>query len=189
MPSARKRPARGFTLLEVLVVVLIMGILLTTATLSFNTNEMAKIKDEAQRMVSLMTLAREQAILDGLEMAVAFTDTGYHFEVYDGVNWVPVEGDNVLRQRAFPPLLDLEVNLTGEPLKLTATSASSSTGEEGDDKKKDDKEKEPIRVFLLSSGEMTPFEVFLGHEEREGGYLLTGDAVGKLTVKSVDGTS
>lgn len=189
MPAGNGRTTRGFTLLEVLVVILIMGILLAAATLSFSTNEMARIKEESQRLASLMTLAREQAILDGQEMAVAFTDTGYSFEVFDGINWMPLDGDNVLRRREYPALMAMEVNLVGEPIKLTTTKTESDEDETGEKKDDKEKEEEPIRVFLLSSGEMTPFEAFLGHEEREGGYLLTGDAVGKLAVKSIDGSS
>lgn len=186
MPPSRFR-GRGFTLLEILVVVFIIGILLTAVTVMFGSSEMTRVREEADRLATLITLAREQAILDGQEIAVAFDDTGYAFQVYDGQGWLALEGDDILRRRTFPDIVDIEVNLVGEPVKLVSTASEEEEDADKDDKK--DKEKEPIRVFLLSSGEVTPFEIFVGHEEVEGGFMLTGDAVGKIDIRVIEGTS
>lgn len=188
MMQTVKQQGRGFTLLELLVVVLILGILVSLASLSFSTNEMSRIKEETQRLASLMSLAREQAILDGQEIAVAFTDSGYQFEVFDGKGWMPMEGDDLLRRRGFPDVLSMEINLIGEPMKLAAMNVDEEADADTTDEKKK-AEEEPVRVFLLSSGEVTPFELFMGHEDASGGYLLSGDALGKLSVKTVDETT
>ena len=63
------RPARGFSLIELLVVVLLVGIILTMATLAVGpTTGADDSAAEARRLAALLELAREQAVLHALSL-------------------------------------------------------------------------------------------------------------------------
>ena len=164
--SARR--ARGFTLLEVLVVLLIIGILVSFAALSIKRADTA-VPDEARRLAALIRLAGEEAVLQGQEYAVQFEAEAYSFLTFDGEEWLPVEDDEILRPRELPHDVVVELAMEGEPITL---------GEED--------EKTPPRIFILSSGEMSPFQLTVRKSGAGGGYRIDGNARGKLQVSAPD---
>jgi general secretion pathway protein H len=169
--AAPFRLSRGFTLLEVLVVMLIIGIVLSFAMLSLN-GDKHELENEAQRLQALIALTGQEAVLQSKELAMQFSDDGYVFEAYDGEKWQPLENDETLRQRTLPDDLVLEYRAEGDSMTLG-----------GDD---DDGKKAPPRIYFLSSGEVSPFELTL---RRRGGsevYTLTGDLRGKTELKGPD---
>jgi general secretion pathway protein H len=168
--AAPFRTPRGFTLLEVLVVMLIIGIVLSVAALSLN-GDKHELENEARRLQALIALTGQEAVLQSKELAMQFSDDGYAFEAYDGEKWQPLEDDETLRQRTLPDDLVLEYRAEGDKMTL---------GSDDDDKKA------PPRIYFLSSGEVSPFELTL---RRRGGsevYTLTGDLRGKTALKGPD---
>ena len=71
----------GFTLLEILVVVLIIGIVLTLATLAQHDDINERLKTEARRLAALPPDTDQGTVLEGNEMAVDFTQQGYSFQI------------------------------------------------------------------------------------------------------------
>ena len=158
-PSSVAR-SRGFTLLEVMTVVFIIGVILTFASLSIGQNEDHRVRDEAERIQHLLQLVSEEAVLQGKELALQLNRQGYQFVTLEGDKWQPVTDDKLLRQREFPELFTLELSLWGKPMNL------------------DDKDK-PVRILLLSSGEITPFQLLFKMDNGEI-YQLQGNLAGKL---------
>lgn len=154
--------ARGFTLLEIITVVLIIGIVLSFASLSVKQNDDHRVRDEVERIQHLMRLVSEEAVLQGRELALQIQRTGYQFVTLEGDKWQPVTDDKLLRQREFPELFTLELSLWGKPMNL------------------DDKDK-PARIMLLSSGEITPFQLLFKMDNGEI-YQLQGDIAGKVAL-------
>ncbi len=76
----------GFSLLELLIVVLIIGIVSSMAVLYIDTAH-ERLKSEVQVLVQLITMSRDQAIITGKPMAVTFEETEYYFSQWDGKQW------------------------------------------------------------------------------------------------------
>lgn len=174
--SFRQRPvwklyplSRGFTLLEVLVVMLIMGIVISFAALSLKGDD-NQLDEEARRLQALITLTGQEAVLQSRELALEFTSAGYDFIAYDGTQWQPLVGDEVLRARTLPEDLALDYQTEGD--KVTIGS------QDGD--------MIPPRIYFLSSGEVTPFRLTLRRRGTGDAYTLRGDARGKTKLSGTD---
>ncbi len=163
-PTLSKYPGgkthAGFTLLELLAVIVIIGIIISFASLSIGQNSSRIVQDEVERLHGLIQLAGEEAVLQGRELALEFDHDRYRFLELGKKDWQPVEEDDLLRERPLPEAVELELFLEG-----TETSF-------------EDKENLP-RIFIFSSGELTPFDMTLKTDEGEE-YSLQGLINGKL---------
>jgi type II secretion system protein H len=118
--------ASGFTLLELLVVITIIGIV--TAGVLFSINFAGKDTDletESKRLHSLMDYAREQAELQTRDYGIYFGQHGYEFVVYDVRTgaWRRVFEDDALRDRTLPGGLDFKLTVDARPIVLNETMA------------------------------------------------------------------
>ena len=105
------RAARGFTLLELMIVLLIAGITLGLATLNLAPTMHKNLQNEAQRVALLLQLARDEAIVRNRLVAFEADGDGYRFLVRNESRWDLVEGDDLLRERPFkhgPLILTLD---------------------------------------------------------------------------------
>ena len=158
-PRRRRRAASrssGFTLLEVLVVVLIIGIITSMAVVSTRVlGGDHEMDQEAKRLVAVLTQAREDAMLEGRDVGLRLDASGYDFMHYDGRlgRWDLVAEDPLLRERKFPDGVGAGLWLESRPVRLLPRSAPT--------------ERDPLQpqVVLMASGDLVPFEV---HLERAG---------------------
>ncbi len=164
----RPQQGRGFTLLEVMVVVVIIGIMLGVSALSMRGDSHAELLErEATRMIALLNLASQEAVMRSEQLAVRFSDDGYEFMLLQNGGWLPVEGDPTLRARRFPDDISLRLELQDNP------PPALLSGEESDFP----------QVFLLSSGEMTPFVITLFSPATERRFVIKGSLLGHLELE------
>ncbi len=174
--------SKGFTLLEILAVVFIVAMMLTVAVQSLTPNQNKLLEQESERILALMKLVQEEAILNAQEMAFVVNEKGYGFQTFSAEGWQALEDDNLLRDRTLPEQIRMDMNIMGEEMALSLSETVVSLESDDDEEKKDNVR---ARVLFLSSGEMTPFELFLHFESDEDGYTIEGNEMGALSLKTL----
>jgi general secretion pathway protein H len=124
--STARSPARsrGFTLIEIMIVVVIIGVISATVLLSINLTGRDKDLDkESDRLLTLVNYVREQAEMQTREFGIVVHDDGYQFVAYDTRRrlWREIYEDDVLRQRKLPDGLDFKLVVDARPVVLVAT--------------------------------------------------------------------
>lgn len=99
--SHRLHRARGFTLIEVLVVLVVVGIVLAMATLSISANTQRRLNADVERLALLMSLAREEALLRNRVLALEMNTQSYRFLVRNQGKWVPLSVDEGFGEVSF----------------------------------------------------------------------------------------
>lgn len=95
--------ARGFTLLEMLVALVVASIMLTVVTLKLMPSAQSVLRDESQRLALLMENGALASQAGGQSLAWSGTGNSYRFwkRTKEG-EWVRVERDNLLHPRTLP---------------------------------------------------------------------------------------
>lgn len=160
---------RGFSLLELLVVLVILSIMAATAVLSlgdFGGDD--RVDQEARRLLALMQLSSDEALLQGRDVGVYLEEDRYRFMLYsrDSLTWVPLDTDQTFRERILPEGLFFALVVEDQEVVLEPT----------DD---DDEALEP-QIAIFSSGESTVFELYLGREFSDEQIIIEGVGDGTL---------
>lgn len=137
---------RGFTLIEILVVMIIVGLLAAIAVFTMaGGSQQRELESETRELYLLMQAASEQAVLNNLELGLMFDDEGYQFVAFqENTGEWRASGERIFRKRTLPEWLDVTTYVDTDAPRL-ATS---------DDQPLPD-------VVFFSSGETTPFELEL----------------------------
>lgn len=162
--------SRGFTLMEIMVVLVLISILTSLAVLSVGGGPRDRLAEEGQRLAALVELQQQEAILTGEIRGVQFGRQGYVILSLDEQGaWVPPDVTDTLIRHALPEDMALGLWVDQRPAPLEKISFP--------------------QVLLLNSGEITDFvAVFRFVDDPSPNaplYRVAGDAVGRLTVGAV----
>jgi len=94
---------RGFTLIEMLVVLLIMGLLVGLVSAIARPDDRALLRVEVERLAQLMDLAATQSRLTSKSIAWTADGPGYRFwQFSEDSGWSEIVDDDFLRARTLP---------------------------------------------------------------------------------------
>ncbi len=180
VPNSNLRTPRGggFTLIEILVVVVIIGVITAGAMLSLSfTGPDRELHSEGDRLADLMNYAQEQGELQTRELGLYCTDHSYKFLAFDARRnlWVPIDDDDALRARTLPDAVRLQLDVEGRQVVLASPA--------DEQKKKIAPQDLQPHVMIFSNGDLTSFRVTLEREGTDQTVTLVPDRQGKITVK------
>lgn len=111
--------ARGFTLIEMLVVLLIMGLLVGLVSVTAQPDDRALLRVEAERLAQLLDIAATESRLTGRSIAWTADGPGYRFwQFSEYSDWSEISDDDILRARMLPQgmtISNLRVENTRSP--------------------------------------------------------------------------
>lgn len=155
---------RGYTLIEILVVVVIVGVLAAALTLAVSGAGDRRLANDAERFQALVGHACIQAELVGREIGIIVSDKGYSFSTYDRDGWRPASADGELRERNWVEGIKPELAREGRPQSLVRG------------------ERPLPQLVCFSSGEMTPFALTLALAAPPR-YRISGESDGTLKLE------
>lgn len=173
--------SRGFSLIEILVVIVIVGIVMSIAILSVTlAGGDSQLREEAQRIVSLVEVARDESLLQGREFGLEFMQDGYRFVEFDLLTqqWTEIIGDDTLRQRALPEELELELYIEDRRVVLKNDPARMSSDRE----ERPGIEQYAPHVLIYSSGDLSPFELHFVRRVDDSLLAVRGDFAGAIEI-------
>lgn len=134
----------GFTLIEILVVLIVVGLLAALAVISIGDGgRQRELENEVRELYLLMQTASEQAVLNNQELGLLIEEDRYQFVVYDDENgdWER-KGDRLFSARQLPEWMTVTEFIENNLPRLSSN----------EDRLRPD-------VVFFSSGEFTPFEL------------------------------
>ncbi len=94
-----RAPRAGFTLIEVLVVVVVLAVIVGAVVMSVTGMDARRADREAERLYLLLQLACEHAELNGREVGLHLAARGYGFSLTAQDRWAPFTPGHRLAER------------------------------------------------------------------------------------------
>lgn len=193
--------AAGFSLLELLVVVFIIGLGVAIVSVAVGNNKPQELRNNARDFANFTALVEEEAVLSrepwGVQIyRAAPTDDGgdkiaYRFLRLTDRGWLPDHPRDVPAGGEFVDNVVVELEVEGaqqliEPLpkELSATETTSTKIKSNSDEKKSSLNVPTI--WLAPGGEVTPFELRLRFSGDEHGPIVRSDALGRIALEIKD---
>lgn len=156
----------GFTLIELMVVLVIVGVMFTSAIVFMPGSHREALIRDLERVRVLTGVARDRAMLEANPYGIAIWSEGYaFFRLTGNWQWRPVLDDSALKDRGWDERQWLDLYLDG--LKVTLP----------------DKKADHPQIHILPDGNMTAFTLHL-HEEGESAAILQFDAMGEGEIRA-----
>lgn len=120
----------GFTLVELLVVLLVIGIALGMVTVQLMPDERAVLREEAERLALLLENAGLEARASGRSLAWSGEQAHYRFWNKNDYNdWRRIESDGALRPRDLPQGIGIgTVTVEDQPIEPGGYLSLSASG-------------------------------------------------------------
>lgn len=161
---------RGFSLIEILVVLAIVAALAGAVAIAFPDLSGRRADNEAARLHGLMDLGCERASLSGRDVGVALARDALAFGHFgpDGFERLADVSSEPLRLRRLGPGLGLTLQVDRQPIELPDTLPDQP------------------QLACLASGERVPFEILLLGEGRPLWRIQAGTS-GAVNRERIDG--
>jgi len=153
----------GYTLIEILMVLFIISIVTSVALLSMGQNKNKEIESFTQEIVQMVRLAEEQALLQPAVVGLAVNGHALEFSQFQGKAWLPWQ-DALFGTYRIPTGIQVRVKINDQA---------------------ETNEKNVPPIIISTSGDMTPFTIYVGKVGEAPRYAISGEADGKITTTSL----
>jgi general secretion pathway protein H len=166
-----RQRSSGFTLIEILVVLVVVSMLVALATLTLGGSSVRRdLDNEVEQLFLLMQTVSDQAVLNNTEFGLMIEEDHYRFLAYDQQSdtWKP-SSERLFRQRPVPEWMVVTDYIENESPRLAS-----------------DEDKPRPDVVLFSSGETTPFELefsLVRERQSDGDYIHSIFSDGVLPIQ------
>ena len=168
--------SKGFTLVEILVVMLIIAAVISLAVLSVNsTGRDSQLDEESRRIEGLVGLLHERALLEGRDFGLRIEPAAYEFVFYDSRRnrWLMMDQEREFRHRELPKGISFQLQLDSQTVVIKPIDRNLTSGDPPGP-----------QVAIAASGEGTPFRLTLLRDATQAKAVVDGDAMGKISRES-----
>ena len=154
----------GFTLVEVMLVMLLIGLLATTVVMNFSgESREERLEKEAERFQQVFQFVAETAMLKQQEWGLYIKEDRYGFLYYSNEDnkWAAADEPAGVREHKLPEGVMLSLELEGLPGEDSNLLSQLDWQLDEDEQQADSKIPVLPQVFILSSGEISPFQLLL----------------------------
>ena len=160
----------GFTLLEVLVVIAVIGLIISSVQFNFSGKRPEdSLQKESYQFAQLFESAANYGLLNNIELGLFVDENSYRFLGYDGVKWSEISEQDWLVGKKLPEDMVLKLSLDDLPIEEPLLFDSSTFKAQDEEylsfdaierEKQSEQEKLVIpQVYILSGGDITPFSL------------------------------
>jgi len=156
---------RGFTLIEVMVVVVLIGIIASLVQFNFAGKRPEDVlQQESAKFAAIFEVAADYGMLNNVELGLIVKKDSYQFVGYDGTKWAEIPEQDWQADVTLPEEVVIELTLDDlpieEPLLFDADTFKEKDEEDFTLMSKEEREKKVIpQVYILSGGDLTAFSV------------------------------
>ncbi|MEW9797730.1 type II secretion system minor pseudopilin GspH [Alteromonas sp. CYL-A6] len=171
----RRRAAVGFTLLEVMLVLLLMGLAAGYVVFNaFGTSQSDLLKEQARRLQIIVDMASDYAVLNQQQLGLRIEeeDNEYYFVYLDEDDeWQRIADVPIYDSHTLPEPFTFTLNLDDLPWDMDDRlfdrelfDESLSVSEDGVQIGEEEETLPPPQILIMSSGEVTPFTLTFNYE-------------------------
>ncbi|TYK67128.1 type II secretion system minor pseudopilin GspH [Colwellia echini] len=194
-PKAHKN--KGFTLIEVMVVVVLIGLMASLVQFNFSgTKPGDNLKHESARFAAIFEVVAEYGMLNNIELGLIVKKNSYEFVGYDGTRWTEIPDQDWEVNVTLPEEMEVTLELDDLPIEEPLLFDTDTFKEKDEDaftllSKEEQEEKIIPQVYILSGGDLTPFsltfriieELAYAQDAEDLAYRVTGIYTTPLTIE------
>ncbi len=165
MIISNKAKYQGYTLIEILIVMIIISIVGTASVMLISRNKNTRLESLAKQITNIISLTEEQAMLQPAVLGFSVSQNSFQVYQYQEPTreqenaWLALS-DSVLGKHSFPTSIAITVKIQGEAVEP--------------------KKNQP-QIIISTNGDITPFVILIGEKGKTPRYQITGEENGTLT--------
>jgi general secretion pathway protein H len=157
-----RRVTKGFTLIEILIVILIISIVSGVALVTFSGNKNKQLETLAKQLTYLIIHAESEAILQPQTLGLALSHDHFQFYHYTSSSlednaWQAITTKN-LGLHKIPEYIQISLQVNHETKPLDGKP----------------------HIIISESGDMTPFRITIAKVGSKPSYIVRGEANGEV---------